>query len=290
MDRIDAMQAFVAVADLQGFAPAARKLGLSPSARDAADRGAGGPPRRAAAAADHAVGGADRCRRTLSGARAAHPGRCRGGRERRRGRAHPAGADGWSSRRRSVLAGCTSARSCRPICKRYPEVSRRPAAVGSHGQPGRRRASISRCGSAICPIRRWWRAMSARCGGSWWPRTDISRRAASRRRPQEIADTRHHSVRRHDRGARMALCRGRPRDPRSQHAALLHQQRRRRDPVCRAGRRADAGAGLSGRRSDQGRAAENRAARHSSSRRCRSTSSIRRRGCCRPRCAPSSIS
>ena len=32
MDRIDAMQAFVAVADLQGFAPAARKLKLSPSA------------------------------------------------------------------------------------------------------------------------------------------------------------------------------------------------------------------------------------------------------------------
>src|ERR1700680_3875462 len=31
MDRIDAMQAFVAVADLQGFAPAARKLGLPPS-------------------------------------------------------------------------------------------------------------------------------------------------------------------------------------------------------------------------------------------------------------------
>ena len=31
MDRIDAMHALVAVADLQGFAPAARKLGLSPS-------------------------------------------------------------------------------------------------------------------------------------------------------------------------------------------------------------------------------------------------------------------
>ncbi|HXO72712.1 MAG TPA: LysR family transcriptional regulator [Bradyrhizobium sp.] len=31
MDRIDAMTAFVAVADLEGFAPAARKLGLSPS-------------------------------------------------------------------------------------------------------------------------------------------------------------------------------------------------------------------------------------------------------------------
>ncbi|MDR3449597.1 MAG: LysR family transcriptional regulator, partial [Alphaproteobacteria bacterium] len=32
MDRFDAMQAFATVADLQGFAPAARKLGLSPSA------------------------------------------------------------------------------------------------------------------------------------------------------------------------------------------------------------------------------------------------------------------
>ncbi len=32
MDRIEAMQAFVAVADLKGFAPASRKLGLSPSA------------------------------------------------------------------------------------------------------------------------------------------------------------------------------------------------------------------------------------------------------------------
>ena len=31
MDRLDAMQAFAAVADHQGFAPAARKLGLSPS-------------------------------------------------------------------------------------------------------------------------------------------------------------------------------------------------------------------------------------------------------------------
>src|SRR6202030_835995 len=31
MDRIDAMQAFVAVADLRGFAPAARNLGISPS-------------------------------------------------------------------------------------------------------------------------------------------------------------------------------------------------------------------------------------------------------------------
>src|ERR1700709_1047985 len=31
MDRFDAMQAFITVAELRGFAPAARKLGLSPS-------------------------------------------------------------------------------------------------------------------------------------------------------------------------------------------------------------------------------------------------------------------
>src|SRR6202789_3097188 len=31
MDRLDAMQAFMTVADLKGFAPAARRLGLSPS-------------------------------------------------------------------------------------------------------------------------------------------------------------------------------------------------------------------------------------------------------------------
>ena len=72
MDRLDAMQAFVAVADLKGFAPAARKLAAVAVGRDPADRGAGGASRRAAAAADHAQGRADRCRRALSGAGAAH--------------------------------------------------------------------------------------------------------------------------------------------------------------------------------------------------------------------------
>ena len=38
------------------------------------------------------------------------------------------------------------------------------------------------------------------------------------------------------------------------YAALHHQQRRRRDPVCRAGWRPDAGAGLSGGGGDQGAA------------------------------------
>ena len=55
MDRIDAMQAFVTVADLRGFAPAARKLRPVTFWRDAADRGAGGQAGGTAAAADDAV-------------------------------------------------------------------------------------------------------------------------------------------------------------------------------------------------------------------------------------------
>ncbi len=66
--------------------------------------------------------------------------------------------------------------------KRYPEVCGRIAAVGSHDQSGggRRRSR-----GPDRPSRRfhaWSRAMSARCGGSWSPRTAISSSAASRRR------------------------------------------------------------------------------------------------------------
>ena len=107
--------------------------------------------------------------------------------------------------------------------------------------------------------------------------------------PEAIALAHDHPVRRHGRVAGLALRRGRPRYPRRLHAALPDQQRRRRDPVCRAGRRPDPGAGLPGRRRDQGRPAENRAGEIRSNRRCRSTSSIRPRGCCRPRCAVLSI-
>jgi len=89
MDRIDAMQAFVAVADLEGFAPAARKLGLSPS----------GVTRLIAALEDRL--GARLLQRTTRSVtltdvgaryleRAPHPGRCRGGRGRCRGRTHAA--------------------------------------------------------------------------------------------------------------------------------------------------------------------------------------------------------
>ena len=110
MDRIDAMQAFVAVADLRGFAPAARKLGLSPS----------GVTRLIAALEDRL--GARLLQRTTRsvtltdvGARyleriRPHPRRCRGSRRLGRGRTHPAErpADGLGAR--SVSGACMSAR------------------------------------------------------------------------------------------------------------------------------------------------------------------------------------
>ena len=91
MDRIDAMQAFVAVADLQGFAPAARKLGLSPSGVT-----------RLIAALEERLGARllQRTTRqvTLTDAGSRYLERARriladvdGGRGRRRGRAHAAG-------------------------------------------------------------------------------------------------------------------------------------------------------------------------------------------------------
>ena len=138
MDRIDAMQAFVAVADLQGFAPAARKLGLSPSGGDAADRGAGRSSRRAAVAADHAIGDADRCRRALSGACQAHSRRCRGSRRRGRGRAHAAERTAGG-----LGAGRVRAAACQPrdvgVSEALSRGLRRIAAGGSHDQPGGRR-------------------------------------------------------------------------------------------------------------------------------------------------------
>ena len=132
------MQAFVAVADLQGFAPAARKLGLSPS----------GVTRLIAALEERL--GARLLQRTTRkvaltdvGARylervTAHPRRCRGGRKLGRGRAHPA----------ERAAGGVGADRIRPPPCQPGDVAisgalsrsvGRIAAVGSHGQSGRRR-------------------------------------------------------------------------------------------------------------------------------------------------------
>ena len=109
MDRIDAMQAFVAVADLGGSAPAARKLGLSPS----------GVTRLVAALEDRL--GARLLQRTTRsvmltdvGARyleraAASLPMSRKPKVPPRANA-PGRAAGWWCRRRSVLAGSMSAR------------------------------------------------------------------------------------------------------------------------------------------------------------------------------------
>ena len=74
---------------------------------------------------------------------------------------------------------------------RLPEAlsrrRRRPSAIRPHDQPRRGRRRSRGPDRPSARLRRWWRAMSARCGGSWWPRPAISRRAASRRQPQDIA-------------------------------------------------------------------------------------------------------
>src|SRR4051794_24549935 len=103
MDRIDAMAAFVAIADLQGFAPAARPRPLPPPPPPpvsappppqpplpppppppAAPRG-GGPPGRGAAAAAPGRGAAAGRGRPLWGAPPPHPQRRRGSRNLRAG-------------------------------------------------------------------------------------------------------------------------------------------------------------------------------------------------------------
>ena len=207
------MQAFVTVADLQGFAPAARKLGLSPSGvtrliAALEDRlGARLLQRttRSVTLTDAGTRYLERARRILS--------RCRGSRGRGRGRAHAAGR----------TAGGVGAGRLRPAARQSGDVGLSDAlSRGRRSNSGCRiawsiwwrTASIWRCGSVTCRIRRWWRAMSARCGGSWWPPRIISSAHGEPKTPAGDRRARHHPVRRHDRGAGLALRRGRPRDPR----------------------------------------------------------------------------
>ena len=178
MDRIDAMQAFIAVADLRGFAPAARKLGLSPS----------GVTRLIAALEDRL--GARLLQRTT-----------------RQVTLTDAGSR-YLERARRILADIGEAEDAIEGERTRPEgqlVISAPVGFGRLHVSGIVTAYLKRYGdvgvdlrlsdrminlvedgvdlaveSAICPTRRWWRAMSARCDGSWWPRPDISRRAASR--------------------------------------------------------------------------------------------------------------
>ena len=114
MDRIDAMQAFVAVADLQGFAPAARKLGLSPSGLTrliaALEERLGARllqrTTRSVTLTDIGARYLERARRILADVEEA---------ERAAGANGPSLAAGWWFRRRSGSDASTSVRSCRPI-------------------------------------------------------------------------------------------------------------------------------------------------------------------------------
>ena len=179
MDRIEAMQAFVAVADLRGFAPAARKLGLSPSGvtrliAALEDRlGARLLQRttRQVTLTDAGSRYLERARRILADIEEA--GGCH------RGRAHPP-----RGAARHLGAGRVRPAACQRNRDRLPEAlwrcRRRSPSCPIAWSTSSRTASISRLESVICPTRRSWRAMSARCGGSWWPHQDISRRGASR--------------------------------------------------------------------------------------------------------------
>ncbi len=289
MDRIDAMQAFVAVADLQGFAPAARKLGLSPSGvtrliAALEDRlGARLLQRttRQVALTDVGARYLERARRILADVEEAE-GAAEGERTRPSGRLVVSAPVGFG---RLHVSPVMSA-----YLKRYPRSVRRIAAVGSHDQSGRGRR---RSRGQDRPPRRFQPG-----------RAPCRRDAAHRGRLARLSQGSTASRRRRRRSRRMQTIQfgatAAPPDWRfvedgrevrvAPHAALCHQQRRRRDPVCRSGRRADAGAGLSGGRMRSRPAGSESCWRNSSRRRCRSTSSIRPRGCCRPRCGPSSIS
>ena len=184
MDRIDAMQAFVAVADLKGFAPAARKLGVSPS----------GVTRLVAALEDRL--GARLLQRTTRSVTLTDVG-TRYLVRARRILADVEEAEGSTQDERTRPNGRLAVSApvgfgrlhVSPVMSAY--LTRFPMSAANCGcRIARsiwwRRASISRSGLAIFPIPAWWRAMSARCGGSWSPPATISSSAASRRRRRQL--------------------------------------------------------------------------------------------------------
>ena len=218
------MQAFVTVADLGGFAPAARKLGLSPSGLTrliaALEERLGARllqrTTRKVALTDAGTRYLVRVRRILADVEEAE-GAAEGEQTRPGGLLVVSAPLGFG--RLHVSPVVTA------YLQRYPEVVLRSPAVGPHDQSGGGRRRSRHPHRASCRIPRWWRAMSARCGASWWPQQIISGGAASRRRRRTSPRHRHGPVRRHDSHRRMALRRRRQRDPHRCHAALCHQQR-----------------------------------------------------------------
>ena len=212
MDRIDAMQAFVTVADLRGFAPAARKLELSPSAVTrliaALEERLGARllqrTTRSVTLTDAGTRYLERVRRILADVEEAESA-AEGERTQPSGRLVISAPVGFG---RLHVSPVMSA-----YLKRYPEVVCRPAAVGPHDQSGgRRRRSrgedrhLAEFDAGGAPRRR-----DAADRGGLQGLSEAARRAEDAEADRRA---RHHPVRRHVRRGRLALCRGWSRVPR----------------------------------------------------------------------------
>ena len=285
------MQAFVAVADLQGFAPAARKLGLSPSGLTrliaALEERLGARllqrTTRSVTLTDAGARYLERARRILADVEEAERA-AEGERTRPGGRLVVSAPLGFGRLHVSPVVSAYLAR--------YPEVaadlrlSDRMINLVEEGVDLAVRIGHLPDSTLVARQVGEMRRIVVASG-------DYLKRRGEPKTPQEITVSRHHPVRCDDRRPGLALCRGRPEnggDPHRGDAAVFQQQLRCRDPLCRAGGRLDPGDGLSGRRIAESQAGPESCWRSSNCRPYRSTSSIRLRGCSRRKCAPSSIS
>ena len=176
----------------------------------------------------------------------------------RRRTSAPGRAGGWWSRRRSASGVSTSVPVMSAYLKRYPEVSgdlrlsdRMINLVEDGVDLAVRIGHLPDSSLVARHVGEMRRIVVAS--------KDYLKQRGEPTTPRGDCFARHHPVRRHDGIAGLALRQGRPRGSRGTRATFYHQQRRRRDLACRAGRRPDAGAGLSGGRIDQGRPAQDRA-------------------------------
>ena len=239
MDRIDAMQAFVAVADLEGFAPAARKLKLSPSAVTrliaALEERLGARllqrTTRSVTLTDAGTRYLERARRILADVEEAERA-AEGERTRPSGRLVVSAPLGFG---RLHVSPVMSA-----YLKRYRDVSGelrledRMVSLVEDGVDLAVRigelADSSLVARHVGEMRRIVVASPAYLEGA-----RRAEDAGGHRLP------RHHPVRQHGGRRRLALCRGRQRGPHQLHAAIFDQQFRCRGPVCGGRRRARRG-------------------------------------------------